>query len=221
MANMFHPEGKFDHYGGKLADIMWLNVLVFLCCLPVVTAGAAVSAMHYVLLKIHRDEEGKIAATFFKAFRDNFKQATVTSLIFGTVLFLLLVNLQIVFTGQLERAGILWYVLLIAAVIAIGIFNWSLILLSRYKSTLRGTIRLAITLCFAYPLRSVVMAALAVLPAAMLLMAAENLTIVLMAGIALTGLVQTLLYNRVFKRLENDTTQKKTDQQPDADGNEV
>ena len=218
---MFHPEGKFDHYGGKLADIMWLNVLVFLCCLPVVTAGAAVTAMHYVLLKIHRDEEGKIAVTFFKAFRDNFKQATVTSLIFGTVLFLLLVNLQIVFTGQLERAGILWYVLLIAAVIAIGIFNWSLILLSRYKSTLRGTIRLAITLCFAYPLRSVVMAALAVLPAAMLLMAAENLTIVLMAGIALTGLVQTLLYNRVFKRLENDTTQKKTDQQPDADGNEV
>ena len=32
----------------KVADLMFLNLLTLLCCVPVVTAGASFTALHYV-----------------------------------------------------------------------------------------------------------------------------------------------------------------------------
>lgn len=32
----------------KMADLMWLNILTLICCIPVITAGAALTSMHYV-----------------------------------------------------------------------------------------------------------------------------------------------------------------------------
>ena len=36
----------------KMADLMWLNILTLICCIPVITAGAALTSMHYVALKV-------------------------------------------------------------------------------------------------------------------------------------------------------------------------
>ena len=61
----------------KIADLMILNFLTILCCIPVVTAGAAFTALHYMVLKLARNEEGYIAKGFFKSFKENFRQATI------------------------------------------------------------------------------------------------------------------------------------------------
>ena len=59
----------------KMADLMWLNILTLICCIPVITAGAALTSMHYVALKIVRNEESYITRSFFKSFKTNFRQA--------------------------------------------------------------------------------------------------------------------------------------------------
>jgi hypothetical protein len=30
----------------KMADLMWLNILTLICCIPIITAGAAFTSMH-------------------------------------------------------------------------------------------------------------------------------------------------------------------------------
>lgn len=65
----------------RLAWGCYLNLLWFVCSLPVVTMGAATTALYYVTLKIAENEEGDITQQFFHAFRSNFKQATVLWLI--------------------------------------------------------------------------------------------------------------------------------------------
>ena len=55
----------------KMADLMWLNILTLICCIPVITAGAALTSMHYVALKIVRNEESYITRSFFKSFKTN------------------------------------------------------------------------------------------------------------------------------------------------------
>ena len=45
---------------GKMADLMWLNILTLICCIPVVTVGASLTAMHYMALKIVRNEECEV-----------------------------------------------------------------------------------------------------------------------------------------------------------------
>lgn len=181
---------------------MWLNVLVILCCLPVVTAGAAVTAMHYVLLKIYRDEEAGITKTFLRSFWENFRQSTMLMLIFGGLLYLLTVSILVTFSSDLEQLGITRYVLPAVAAATVCVFNWALILQARYRNTLWGTMKLALAVFLSNPIRSVVMTVLAALPAAMLYMAMENLIIVVMVGVSLPGLLQVITYNGIFKRLE-------------------
>lgn len=61
----------------RVADLMILNMLMIACCIPVITIGASYTAMHYVVLKMIRGEDGYLVRGFFKSFKANFKQATL------------------------------------------------------------------------------------------------------------------------------------------------
>lgn len=60
-----------------MADLIYLNILAFICCIPIITVGASMTALNYVVLKMVRNEEGYITRSFFKSFKQNFKQATI------------------------------------------------------------------------------------------------------------------------------------------------
>lgn len=69
----FSLENPVWKFIGNLADFFILSCLWYLCSLPVVTAGAAASAVYYVTLKMSRDQEGELVRSFFKSFRQNLK----------------------------------------------------------------------------------------------------------------------------------------------------
>ena len=87
MGKIFDLDSPVMRFLSRMADLMILNLLMTVCCLPVFTIGAANTAMHYVMLKMVRGEEGYIVKDFFKSFKMNFKQATVIWLIM--ILFIL------------------------------------------------------------------------------------------------------------------------------------
>lgn len=62
---------------GKLGDVVLLNVIWLVCCLPVVTAGASVTALFYTARKIAAGEEYRVRHDFFHSFRANWRQATL------------------------------------------------------------------------------------------------------------------------------------------------
>ena len=65
----------------RLCDLIILNLLCIVCCIPIITAGASITALFSVTLKMVKGEESYIAKGFFKGFKDNFKQATIIWLI--------------------------------------------------------------------------------------------------------------------------------------------
>lgn len=199
MGGLFHPDGAFARYGAKLWDIMWLNILTAVSSLPVFTAGAAMTAMHYVLLKIFRDEEGAITTMFFKAFRENFKQSTIIGVLFAVVAYLLILS-----TGIAIALAMKWirYLLIVVLALLICAWNWSFVFQSRYRNTISGTVKYSFLVLAAHPIRSVVMAVLFVLPIAAVLVAPKNLILALMVGFTLPGFVQVFLYNKVLIKLE-------------------
>lgn len=79
--NLFNMDGPVFRFLGKLADLMILNVVFLICCLPIVTIGASLTALNYVSLKMAEGEEGYIVKSFFKSFRQNFVQSTLMWLI--------------------------------------------------------------------------------------------------------------------------------------------
>ena len=65
----------------KLACTAYLNLLWFICCIPIVTAGASTTALYYVTLKMVKDEESGLTRAFFHSFKENFRQGTIIWLI--------------------------------------------------------------------------------------------------------------------------------------------
>ena len=79
---------------GRIMTVLWIiiasNILFALVCLPVITIGAGLAALHYVMLKrLHSDSSLSPVRTFFDGLRQNLKQGIICTLIFlGIAVFL-------------------------------------------------------------------------------------------------------------------------------------
>ena len=81
MNSIFSFDNPVWNFIGKLVDMLLLTVVWAVCSLPVVTIGASTSALYYVMLKLAEDKEGSIFQSFFRAFKENFRQSTICWLI--------------------------------------------------------------------------------------------------------------------------------------------
>ena len=119
----FSYESKFSQLLLKLCYACYLNLLWFVCSIPIFTIGASTTALYYASLKLVRGEENHIGRQFFHSFKENFKQATVLWLILlGIGLFLgadgyIVYHLRASSTGT---AAVLW-TLIMALLIAAGV----------------------------------------------------------------------------------------------------
>ena len=73
--SFFSLDSKFSQIMGRVFDLMMLNIIFLIMCIPIVTIGANFTAMYYVTLKMIKNEETYIFRTYWKSFRENFKQA--------------------------------------------------------------------------------------------------------------------------------------------------
>jgi len=72
-----------------VTNLVCLTMLWLWCCLPVVTAGAATTAMYYVIFQYISKQDDAVIKPFFSAFKDNFRQVTpiwILNLLIGAAL---------------------------------------------------------------------------------------------------------------------------------------
>ena len=65
----------------RMIDLLWLSIIFFVTCIPVVTIGPAVTALYYTVVKVIRRERGKLAESYFSCFKSNFRQGFVLGLV--------------------------------------------------------------------------------------------------------------------------------------------
>lgn len=65
----------------KVTDLIVLNAIYLICCIPVFTIGAATTALYYVCILSVRQGDGYVVRRFIKSFKENFRQATVIWLV--------------------------------------------------------------------------------------------------------------------------------------------
>ena len=76
MHALFSPDSKFMTVMSRVGDLVILNLLVLLTSIPIFTIGASVTALYTVCFRFGTDREQPVFRSYFRAFRDNFKQAT-------------------------------------------------------------------------------------------------------------------------------------------------
>ena len=60
MSGFFNIDSPIMRFLSKVCDLMILNALCIICCLPIVTAGASVTALYTITMKMVRGEESYI-----------------------------------------------------------------------------------------------------------------------------------------------------------------
>lgn len=119
----FSYDSPFSQLLLKLCYSCYLNLLWFICSIPIVTIGASTTALYYASLKVVREEDRSLARMFFRSFRENFRQSTVLWLILLAAGLVLAGDGYIVYRLRASSTGtpaVLW-TLVLALLIAAGV----------------------------------------------------------------------------------------------------
>ena len=77
MLGFFNEDNFLYIFLMKVWDIVLMNLLFILCCIPIVTIGPSFSAMYTCTLKMRKGNHIGTLKTFFRAFKQNFKQSFI------------------------------------------------------------------------------------------------------------------------------------------------
>ncbi|MFT8640220.1 YesL family protein [Bifidobacterium sp.] len=87
----FGPESAFMRGLSTTMDSIWINVLLLVTSIPIVTIGASLTAACDAARRMN-EGRGHLTANYFRAFRSNFVQSTQLWLIIGPIGTLLLLS---------------------------------------------------------------------------------------------------------------------------------
>ena len=211
--NIFEEGSPFQVFLNKMTDLLVLNLITLLMCVPVITAGASLTAMHYVLLKMVRGQEGYIVRSFFRSFKRNFLQATILWLIFAALWALMGSNLYMIVTGSGRYPIWLPASILVAGLILIMIMIYTFAMLSRFESTVIGTLINAVTLMFSELPRSLEMLVIAVLPIAALVFVPVLVPVLILFGISVPGFACAMVYDPIFRKIERQMGEEEQEEE--------
>ncbi|MBQ7795041.1 MAG: YesL family protein [Lachnospiraceae bacterium] len=108
----------------RMGDLMILNVLLIFFSLPIFTIGASLTALYTMTFKLLDETEGNLFKNFVKAFKNNFKQATVIWLVALAAGLFLAYDASLSYVSTSIVAKILMGVVILVAIVYAMWFSW-------------------------------------------------------------------------------------------------
>ena len=142
MSSIFNIDSPLMSFLNRLADLIILNLLYIVCCLPIFTVGAATSALYYQVMKMSKNEESYAFRGFFKAFKENFRKETPAWLILLVIGLLLCMDLYIApMMGNETVINVFRCICYFALLIWLISFSYTFPLFSKFENTVRNTLK--------------------------------------------------------------------------------
>lgn len=202
MKKFFDLDSPFMIFLSNLTDVVVLNAVCLLCCIPVITIGPAVTAMHYVTLKMVKGESGDIVRKFFRSFKENFRQALIVWLVFLAITAVFFADLRILqnmgISGKEFLTVILGAVYLFCSMTVMYVFP----LLSRFFNTLGQTIKNAFLMSVLHIFKTFIMAVVYILPFLLLPQHIMMIPVFLLLGLAGPAYLNSYIWKSIFKKYE-------------------
>lgn len=163
MSKLFRMDSPLMRLLTKIADLMVLNILFCATSIPLITIGASWTALYSVTLKMVRDEEGSVSRSYFRSFRQNFRQATLLWLGVLVVLTLLVLDIRVL-NGMAggTAPGLLRVGVEILALLGIMVLQYLFPSLARFEASLADTLKNACMMALAHLPKTALMTAAAV-----------------------------------------------------------
>ena len=208
MGKIFNIDGPLVSFLGKVADLVWLNIIFIVFSLPIVTIGASTTAMYYVAMKMAKNEEGYIFRDFFKAFKSNFKQSSIIWLISATIGVVLLVNFRILASWDSVVSKVLICIICVIAIMLIFMSLYVYPLLARFENTVSVTMTNALLISLAQFPKTLLMIAFSVVPTALVIFSAAWIPLIVLGAFSIVAYTNSSFMVTIFKKFEQSETEE-------------
>lgn len=211
---LFDPDSPIMSFLARVADLVILNVLWLLCCLPVVTAGASTTAMYHVVRHLQEESISSVTRDFFRSFKSDFRQATPVYLLLLIPTAAVVMNAWILSAQSSDVVPVyvraIW---MVSALMLTFVVSFVYPVMAYFDDTVWKTLRTAAVLAVAKLPRTVLISAINLLPIIMLFVSLpfflRSSIFWLLIGGSLTAYLNMLILRPVFKKI--------IDERPDAD----
>ncbi len=147
---MFRSDGLFSRFMNVLFDILYVGILWIVCCVPIVTAGAAATAAYYTMAKTVRYKTGYVGREFFHSFKSNLKQTIPLTLAFVFIAVVLGIDVWYVWVNDSKGNSALFMVLVFVMFVEAGVISYIFPLLSRFDKRNFELLKIALFIMFKY-----------------------------------------------------------------------
>lgn len=202
MKNFFNLDNPFMIFLSNLTDVIILNVICIVCCLPIVTIGASLTAMHYVTLKMVKGEDGYLLKSFFKSFKENFKQSTIIWMIFLVITVVFFLDFRILENAGMENAQIFKMVLYSFYLLMCFTMMYVFPVLSRFENTIKITIKNAFFMSIIHVFKTIIMAVIYVIPMVLIPLHTTMIPVYFMIGLAGPAYINSYFWKGILKKYE-------------------
>ena len=201
MRSLIDPDSPVLQFITKIVYSVWLNILWFVCCLPVVTIGPSTTALFYACQKMARDEEGYVTRAFFRSFRENLKQGMVIGLIMtasgGVLIFDAFVLMRLYKTSPFW--AIVTACFIVACIAWLIVFMWVFPLLAHFDNTTINMFKNAIMLGMRFLVCTALMAAVYIIMALLII---HVMTPLIIFGMGTCAYINSMLLKNILIQLE-------------------
>ena len=190
----------FYRFFTKIADLIILNLLFLLGCIPIITTGVSCAALYTVTLKMCRGKETYVLKDFLSAYRQNLKLGIILHLIFSLLFIIIAIDFYVMW-NILEYGFFLKWMFGLLVIFSILFVMASLYvypLLAQFNNTVKGHIRSAVVLSVKHFPYTIMFALVTALPIVAFLMLKHALEwgILLFLFIGFAGI--TYLFSHFF-----------------------
>lgn len=205
MDNLFEYDNKFFEVLGKITDIIILNLLCIISCLPIITIGASVTATYFVALQMVRNEETYIIREFIKRFKENF--------IFSTKVWsiILIIGLVLSFDFYISRLILneymritLQFILTIVSIIFIFLLTYVFPIISKFENTIKNTMINSILISIQHLPKTIFMVFINLSPIILTLILSnywgQILFFYTVMGFASITYINSMFFNKIFEK---------------------
>ena len=163
--NLLNEDNVVHIFFNKLGDIIISNLLFLLCCIPVITIGPALTALYHCTLRMVKGNINGVVKTFFRAFKENFKQSLIVWICVLAAGFILITDIRfLMYMGASPVASALFYMTGGAIGVVLIFVLYIFPVIAAFANDLRTHVKNSFLFAFMHFFKTVLIALVTILP---------------------------------------------------------
>ena len=196
-------DGRIMGLLNRLGDLFLLNIIYLVSCIPVVTIGAATTALYYTTFKMAENRESYVWRDYRQSFRQNWKQATEIWMILLAMILVLGADLLLIGGMSQALGAVVALVVLVLSIFLIMMGIYVFPVLARFDNTIKNIMKNALIMSIRHLPSTAVIVILHGVPLLLLLFSMEvfvrGVLAVLLFTVSILAYIQSKLFVKIFK----------------------